>query len=257
MQLAYETQGAGSPLLILHGLFGSARNWTAVAKHLADSYRVYHVDLRNHGNSPHADSMTYDEMAADVRGFILEQGLTGAAIVGHSMGGKTAMTLALRHADLIGPLAVVDIAPTAYQPHHAELIAAMQATDLSGLQRRAEADARLAQRIADAGLRAFLGLSLMPAGSGFSWQFNLPAIAANLGALSGFPEFEPGETFAGATLFVIGALSNYVRPQHHATIHARFPKAEIAAIAGASHWVHAEQRDAFVARLREFLQSAR
>lgn len=256
MQLAYETQGEGPPLLILHGLFGSSRNWTAVARLLADSYRVHLVDLRNHGKSPHADTMTYEEMADDVRGFMLEHGLSGAAVVGHSMGGKTAMTLALRHPEMVGHLVVVDIAPVAYRPHHAELIAAMQATDLSGLQRRAEADVRLAQRIADAGVRAFLGLSLMPADGGFGWQFNLPALAANLGVLSGFPEFEPEEIFPGPALFVIGDLSNYVQPTHHEAIRRLFPRSEIAVIEGAGHWVHAEKRDAFVARLRGFLAKA-
>ncbi len=257
MQLAYETQGVGPPLLILHGLFGSARNWTVVAKQLADTYRVHLVDLRNHGKSPHAGTMTYEEMADDVRGFILEHALSGAAVIGHSMGGKTAMMLALRHPELVGSLTVVDIAPVSYRPRHRELIAALRATDLAGIQRRSEADARLAQRIDDSGLRAFLGLSLVPADSGFTWQFNLAAIDANLDTLSGFPEFAPGETFAGPALFVVGALSDYVLPEHRTAIRGLFPHAEIAAIDGAGHWVHAERRDAFVARLREFLIAVR
>lgn len=256
MTLAHDIAGAGPPLVILHGLFGSARNWNSVARQLAEDRRVWTVDMRNHGASPRHDTMTYDEMAEDLRRFLVTHDLQETAVLGHSMGGKAAMNLALNHPELIGSLIVADIAPAAYSPHHRDLIDAMKAVDLGGLERRSQADAALAPRIPDAGVRAFLTSALETHPDGLRWPFNLAAIDACLDDLSGFPEPQPGQVFANRTLFLAGGRSHYIQPRHHDVIHRLFPNAEIAVIDGAGHWLHAERRDAFVARVRDFLASS-
>lgn len=255
MKLASQVSGSGRPLVILHGLFGSARNWAAVGRALADSYELHVLDARNHGASPHSDSMTYQEMAGDLRESMTAEGLKGAAVMGHSMGGKIAMTLALQEPDMIGALIVADIAPVAYRPHHGELIKAMQETDLAGLTRRAEAEQRLAERVADAPTRAFLTSDLVRVDGGLAWPFNLDAIDAGLEDLSAFPEFN-GARYDGPALFLTGGRSDYVKPAYHDTIRRLFPAARMATIPDAGHWLHAERRDAFVAEVRKFLEES-
>ena len=157
LQLAFEDTGTGPPVVVLHGLFGSSANWRSVARALAPHHRVLCVDLRNHGQSPWADSMDYLEMAEDVRTLIARQGLSRPTVVGHSMGGKTAMALALTSPVSVGNLVVVDIAPVAYEHDQMRYIDAMRGVDLAGIGRRSQADAALAERVPEAAVRAFLG----------------------------------------------------------------------------------------------------
>ncbi len=257
LELSVTVHGEGPPLLILHGLFGSARNWAAIAKRLAESHRVYALDLRNHGASPWAPSMTYREMAGDVRAFMARHGLTGATVLGHSMGGKTAMMLALEHGDLVGRLVVVDIAPVAYGHSHAPLIESMRAADPGAAGRRAEVDAWLASAIPEAPLRAFLLQNLVSEEGRLRWRINLEALAANMDALVGFPALAPALGYGGPALFLAGGRSDYVRAKDHGLVRRLFPAAEIDSIPTAGHWVHAEDPPAFLARVQAFLGAAR
>jgi len=255
LDLAFAETGAGPPLVILHGLFGSGRNWASVARALGARHRVFTLDLRNHGDSPRAASMGYREMAADVAHFLARHGLEGATVIGHSMGGKTAMVLALEHGALVGRLIVVDIAPVAYRHSHLPLIEAMAAVDLARASRRAEVDAALKDAAPEAGLRAFLLHNLETGEGDLRWRVNLAALGDNMDELIGYPDGLEGRSYAGPALFLAGADSDYLRREHAAAIRALFPAAEIDAIAGAGHWVHAEQPQAFLARVQAFLEA--
>jgi pimeloyl-ACP methyl ester carboxylesterase len=251
LSLAVAEQGEGPPVLILHGLFGSARNWATIAKRLAERYRVLAVDLRNHGDSPHAPSMSYDEMAEDVLSLIRERGLGPPAIVGHSMGGKVAMVAALLRPDSVSRLAVVDVAPVAYRGTLRAYADAMLGLDIAGPARRAAIDAALAESIPEPGIRAFLLHNLAPDGDGFRWRPNLPAIAAAIEGISSFPDIEG--SYPGPALFIRGERSDYVVPGYEPRIRRLFARAQIVAIAQSGHWIHAEQPAAFLAALEPFL----
>jgi esterase len=253
--LAHDAFGAaGPPVVILHGLLGSARNWTSIAKELADTHRVFVLDLRNHGGSPWAGTMSFDEMARDVAAFIGGQRLGRVALVGHSLGGKVAMHLALTRPELVERLVVVDVAPVAYAHSFGPLIEAMRAVDLSKVSRRADADQRLQAAVGDAGVRNFLLQNLVKTDAGFVWRVNLDALAANMPELLGFPT--PGEdaAYRGPTLFIAGGRSDYLGAGHRPLIERLFPHAEHAEIAGAGHWVHAERPAEFLDHLRRFLR---
>lgn len=249
-------------LAILHGLFGSRRNWSQIARRLAPKgWRVLLADLRNHGDSDWADTMSYPEMAADVDAWLDEVAPTGPVVLaGHSMGGKVAMRLALEQPDRLAGLAVVDVAPVAYGGGRGleDVMAALQAMPLDGLFRRAEADARLAEHLPDPGLRAFLLQNLLPAPrhdpDGMArWRFNLPVLADSLPMLSDWPPPPKGARFERPTLVLAGGDSEYVGPQHEDTIGALFPAAEIKHIVGAGHWLHAEKPDAAAQALASLL----
>ena len=254
VDLAHRVQGSGPPLLILHGLFGSGTNWRAVARKLSDRFCTYTLDLRNHGDSPHAAEMNYPCMAADVSAFMRREGLATARIIGHSMGGKVAMLLALTQPELVHRLLVVDIAPVAYAHDHTEMVDAMLNVDLSRVQRRGDADALLADSITDPGLRAFLLQNLVAEERSYRWRINLPAIRTNMAALLGFPEQEHAGNFSAPVLFLRGGRSDYIQPRDHDRLHALFPDAGIETVAGAGHWVHAEAPDAFLAAAGGFLE---
>ena len=241
------------PLVIAHGLYGSGRNWNVIARRLADQRDVVAVDMRNHGESPRADSQSYADMAADLAGVIRSLGQK-VDLLGHSMGGKASMQLALTHGELLRRLVVADIAPVAYshdQSHHA---VAMQALDLEGLTSRGEADRRLAERIEDPSLRAFFLQSLdLKAEGGPRWRLNLPVLQAEMKKIVGWPGTKG--SFSGPTLFLTGALSQYVLPEHREEILARFPAARFARLSGAGHWLHADRPREFEETLRVFLNS--
>ncbi|RME13955.1 MAG: alpha/beta fold hydrolase [Alphaproteobacteria bacterium] len=254
--LAFQTFGAADsalpPILIAHGLFGSGRNWRAIATRLAETRRVVTVDMRNHGDSFRAESQTYPDMAADLAEVIAAFG-GEADVIGHSMGGKAAMTLALTRPEAVRRLLVADIAPVAYVhgEGHRGLIAAMKGLDLSAITSRREADAALAAQIPERAVRAFLLQSLdIPARR---WRLNLDVLERALPDIMDFPAV--GAPFAGPVLFLAGAQSDYIRPEHRAAIKALFPKARQAKIPGAGHWLHAENPRAFEAAARVFLDA--
>jgi len=255
LDLHFLASGKGPPLVILHGVFGSANNWKRIAADLAGEHRVLAVDLRNHGESPWADSMSYPEMAEDVAALIDREVGGRAVVIGHSMGGKAAMWLALSAPERVARLVVVDIAPVAYREHLSAYVAAMQAIDPAGISRRSEADARLREAVPDAGIRAFLLQNLRLDSGGARWRLNLDALATEMGTISGFPD--PGErVYDGPTLFVKGAKSDYIRDAHRAVIARHFPNARARVVPDAGHWVHVEAPEAFLRALQSFLDTS-
>ncbi len=259
-----RTASARPALVILHGLFGAGRNWSLIARRLAaDGWRVVLPDLRNHGESPWAASMRYSEQAGDLAALLDVVAPDAPAIViGHSMGGKVAMRLALEHPARLAALCVVDVAPVDYGGARGlEAYAqAMLDLPLEGLTRRAEADQRLAEAVPEAGIRAFLLQNLMLPGPAQAargvrprWRLNLPVIAASLPDLAGWPAPPDGAVHAGPTLVLAGAESGYVTPAREGAIANLFPAAQVQRVPGAGHWVHAEAPDATVASLSAFL----
>jgi esterase len=256
VQLAAAEYGAGPPVAILHGLFGSGRNWRSIAQQLAARHRVLAFDLRNHGDTPWADGMAYGELVEDLRASLRVRGIGSAALLGHSMGGKVAMLAALLYRDEFDRLVVVDIAPAANPPTLLAYVRAMRAVDLRGVTRRGEVDAQLAGTIVDTAERAFLLQNLVFADGKARWRLNLEAIEREFPAVSGFPELPAGAAYPGPTLFIAGASSNYIHPEHEALILRLFPQARIMRIEGAGHWVHAEQPQAFLQAVGPFLSDA-
>ncbi len=243
--------GDEPPVLLAHGLFGSGKNLGGLARRLAEQRRVISVDMRNHGDSPHSDEHSYPAMAGDLAEVIAETG-GRADVVGHSMGGKAAMWLALTQPELMRKLVVLDIAPVAYGHSQMEYVHSMRALDLTGLKLRSEADRRLAAQIDDAGIRAFLLQSLDLKADPPRWKMNLDALEDRMSELTGFPDATV-TPFTGPTLFLAGTESGYVRPRHHDAIMRLFPGAEIRMIEGAGHWLHAEQPQLIGQAVAEFL----
>ncbi|WP_091945936.1 alpha/beta fold hydrolase [Trujillonella endophytica] len=260
---------AGPRVVFVHGLFGQGRNWTTIAKGLADRHRVTLLDLPDHGHSPWTERIDYLDMAGLVAAELESFG-EPATLVGHSMGGKVAMQLALRRPELLRALVVVDIAPVEYpvsggrtddpdeeaSPFGA-YIAAMQAVDLDRLTTRDEADAALREAVPSRMVRSFLLQSLVRDGvgadAGWRWRLNLDLLGRDLEELRGFPDPPPGATFDGPVLWLAGANSHYVLPEDRARMDELFPRTRLVKVKGAGHWVHSEQPEIFLETLRRFL----
>ncbi|MFN6008412.1 MAG: alpha/beta fold hydrolase [Paracoccaceae bacterium] len=239
-------------LVIAHGLYGSGRNWGVIARRLADRRDVVAVDMRNHGESPRFPTQSYSDMAADLAEVIESLGAP-IDLLGHSMGGKAAMQLALTRPDLIRRLVVADIAPVAYSHDQTRNAQAMASLDLAQITTRAEADAALAVKIDDPSLRAFFLQSLDMRQHPPRWKLNLPVLEAEMPKIVGWPATE-GQ-FPHPSLFLTGAESSYVRPEHRETIRAHFPKSRFAKIPDAGHWLHAEKPREFEETVRVFLEA--
>jgi pimeloyl-ACP methyl ester carboxylesterase len=254
IELAHDAFGeAGPPVVVLHGLLGSARNWTGIAKQLADTRRVFALDLRNHGRSPWAETMSFDEMAGDLAAFVARHDLGPTAVIGHSLGGKVAMRLALTRADLVERLIVVDVAPVAYAHTFGPFVEAMQRVDLAAVHQRADAERQLERAIGDPAIRNFLLQNLIRTDARYAWRVNLDALAANMPEMLGFPPPPEGALYHGPALFVAGGRSRYIEPAHKPLIERLFPHAGHAVIEGAGHWVQAERPAEFLEVLRPFL----
>jgi len=244
--------GEGEPLIIMHGLFGSARNWQGIAKQLAGRFSVTTLDLRNHGDSPHSDQMSYSDMAADVAQFMHQQGLAKAHILGHSMGGKVAMTLALTQPELIDKLVIVDIAPITYQHGFEDILTGLKAIPLATLKSRQQADTVLADYIEASSLRQFLLQNLAPIkGGGYQWRIDIGSIKNNLSKIIGFEETLG--TYPGDTLFIGGGASTYLSADSQKEALRRFPKAIIKMIPKVGHWPHVESPKVFLEYLDLFI----
>ena len=255
LDLASQAYGDGEPsIVILHGLLGSGRNWTTIAKRLAETHRVFTLDLRNHGNSPWADQMNYEVMAGDVASFIESHGLGPAVLIGHSMGGKTAMRLALDRPSLVARLVVVDIAPVDYDHSSGLYVDALRAIDVSVLSARGEVDERLAAVVPEPGIRAFLLQNLVRQDLGFSWRANLDVLAEAMPALMTFPKVDT-DRFVNPSIVLAGMKSDYVQTAHQGEFQRLFPQIETRYIANAGHWLHAEQPEVVLAHLKDFLAS--
>jgi len=242
--------GEGPPVVLLHGLFGAARNFGIVQRALAPRFRVIALDMRNHGDSPHGADMRYPTLAGDVRETLQSLGIEQAAVVGHSMGGKAAMALALTAPETVARVLVSDIAPTAYQHGGAAIAEAMQAIALTPSLTRREADAALTWAVPGADIRAFL-LQNLRFGASPHWRIGLPEIAAAIPDLEGWIDL-PG-AYQGPSLFVSGANSDYLLPEHRPVIKSLFPSARFVAVKNAGHWVHADKPAEFLAVLEAFL----
>lgn len=239
------------PLLIVHGLYGSARNWGVIAKRLSDERQVIAVDQRNHGFSPWTATHSYPELASDLAEVIDAHG-GQMDVIGHSMGGKAAMTLALNHPDKVRRLLVADIAPVAYTHSQIQFIKAMRSVDLSTLERRSQAEAQLSEAGVDPALQSFFTQSLDIPNK--RWRLNLDTLEDQMHLVLSFPDEVTG-SWPGPALFLSGATSDYVQTEHRPRIKSLFPNARFAKIPGAGHWLHAEKPRAFEAAARAFLNA--
>ena len=253
--LNFETFGnhfKRTPLLIAHGLFGSRKNWRSIAKKLSEiGTRVIVVDMRNHGNSFWENTSSYEDMATDLHEIANQFG-GQINILGHSMGGKAAMALALMFPKTIVNLVVVDIAPVKYQHDHANYISAMESLDLSSVKSRREVDSRLSEKIPEKEVRALLIQSLeIDSSRGVKWSLNLKALKKNLVHIMDFPDFS--EVNTSPTLFIRGCKSNYVKDEYFTIIRHRFPNSHIVSISDAGHWLHVEKQEIFLRAVVDFL----
>ncbi len=257
--LNHRVMGEGEPLILLHGLFGSLDNLGVIARGLQDGWEIHALDQRNHGKSPHTETMSYPEMADDVIAYMDAQGLETAAILGHSMGGKVGMQVALKAPERVARLIVADISPVTYQPRHDAVLEGLKAVDLSSTNSRQDADRQLARHVEEAGVRQFLLKNLIPVpaeertegGERYRWRLNLPVIDRCYPELSAAPEGEG--PFEGPVLFIKGADSAYIQTKHREQIQSLFPAADLRVIEGTGHWLHAEKPETFVALCRRFL----
>ena len=254
LQLACRTGGEGPALVMLHGLYGSASNWRSLGRSFEASHRVLLPDLRNHGDSPADPDMDYRAMAADVRALLDREGIDRASLVGHSMGGKVAMALALSAAPRIARLLVVDIAPRAYDhaDEHGAIIEALRGVDLAAAGSREAIDTALADAIPDAAVRQFLLTNLQRRGERWRWRIPLATLADQLGVIEGWPS-GLGAFRAAPVEFIHGEASGYVDGPGREAIARHFPEAVIRGYPGVGHWVHAEAPKRFSADLRRFL----
>lgn len=253
MNLSVIEAGSGAPLVILHGLLGSARNWGGIAAKLGESHRVMAVDMPNHGASPWSESMDYPFMARQIAAFIKAQCGGRAAVIGHSMGGKAAMMLALTQPQLVERLVVVDIAPVKYTHTFAPYIKAMRAAPIATAQRRGDVELAMHGVIDDARVRAFLMQNLDGQPGSYRWRPNLAVLGAAMDDILGFPHVADSTHYDGPALFLHGAQSDYVLPSHEDVIRGFFPQATWRAVAGAGHWVHADKPAEFTQAVIDFL----
>jgi esterase len=251
-QITGATAKGDDPVILLHGVFGSLENLGVVARALSQTREVHALDLRNHGRSPHADSMTYAEMAADVRAYMDEHNLSRAAILGHSMGGKTAMRLALDEPDRVARLIVADIAPVLYEPHHQSILEGFRALDTDGLRSRSEADRALQPYVKEAQVRQFLLKNLVKREEGgYAWRLNIDAIEKCYDEIvAGQDASQP---YRGPVLFIKGGESDYIQERHREKVARLFPAASLRVVPGAGHWLHAEKPDLFTTLCERFL----
>ncbi len=252
MILNYRSLGQGPPVMILHGLFGSLDNWMSMARALSEQFKVYLVDLRNHGSSFHDDQFNYQSMAEDLRQLVGELELGPISMVGHSMGGKAAMFFTDENPQQVSRLIVVDIGPRYYPVHHQQILKGLSAIDIEAVSSRGQADEQLKNYVENQGIRQFLLKNLKRNGSGsFSWKINLPTIREEIDNVGeGLP---PGSVIRVPTLFVRGGKSDYITDEDIPKIEQQFPNATIKTIHDAGHWIHAEAPEALLKELTAFI----
>lgn len=254
MKILHATiKGEGFPLLILHGYFGMSDNWKTLGNKFADAYQTHLIDQRNHGRSFHEDEFNYEVLVEDLYNYIQEHQLEKVHIIGHSMGGKTAMLFAVKYPELVAKLIVVDISPRSYAPHHNAILAGLNSVDFSVDNTRALVTKKLSELIPDAGVRQFLLKNVYWKEKGqLAYRFNLQSLTennANVG--EALPSFT---TFDGATLFLKGDKSDYITKNEEPLIEAHFNNAKIVEIKNAGHWLHAENPKQFYDEVINFLK---
>jgi len=251
MKLHFRSFGQGEPLIILHGVFGSSDNWQTVGKSLSGQFKIYLVDQRNHGSSPHSEEFNYSVMADDLLSLMMDEGIESAHLLGHSMGGKTAMTFTTRYPERVKKLIVVDMATRYYPPHHENIFRAFRSLNLPEIQSRKQADDELAHELPDFGVRQFILKNLTRKDNDFVWKLNLDAIEANAEKIGA--ALDDDAWFNGHVLFIGGSESDYIQKSDFEAIHQHFPNAKIEFISGAGHWVHAEQPRPLIQKVTDFL----
>jgi esterase len=254
MQLNYKVAGGGESLIILHGFLGSLDNWQSLAKELSANYKVYIIDLRNHGKSEHAEKHNYMLMTNDLLEFMNEQNIPSPNILGHSMGGKVAMFFAVQHPERVDKLIVVDIGPKYYPQHHQQILSALNSVDLTLISSRQEAENILMQKLNDIGIVQWLMKNLKrESGESFSWKFNLTGLTKEVENIG--EALSDTAYFPDPVLFIRGGKSNYILDDDLDMITQIFPAAKLASIPLAGHWVHAEQPEEFLAVVLSFLKN--
>lgn len=253
VMLNYEVSGqpTAPAIVLIHGLFGDLDNLKSISRALSDSYYVINVDLRNHGQSPWTDTMAFNDMAADVLAVLEKLELTSAHILGHSLGGKVAMELALHYPSRVRSLVVADIAPVSYDPSHNIILNALAAMNLELVDSRQSADKILAESIHELGVRQFLLKNLRKTDTGWNWRMNLKALHHCYPELIGAPSSEL--VYSGPVLFIRGGRSDYIQAQHKNAIVSRFPHAQSKTINDTGHWLHAEKPAVFNGLVQRFL----
>lgn len=254
MKLHASILGEGAPLLILHGFLGMSDNWKTLGGQFAEAgYQVHLIDQRNHGRSPHSDEMSYLEMAKDLKLYAEDHGLDELVLLGHSMGGKTAMFVAAYFPQLLKKLIVVDIAPKYYRPHHRDILAGLQAVNKTELESRNHADEVLSEYVKEQAVRMFLLKNLYWKEKGnLALRLNLEVLV-KAGETIG-EELPDDKSYSGPSLFIRGGNSNYIKSEDEALISRQFPDSEIVSIADGGHWVHAEKREEFYRVVMDFLE---
>ncbi len=253
MKLHFKKFGSGPPLIILHGVFGSSDNWKTLANHLMSTFEVYLVDQRNHGLSPHSDDFNYQVMTDDLKELLDDEQIEKYSLLGHSMGGKTAMNFAIQYPEKIIKLIIVDIAPKRYPPRHQNILKGVHSLTLHEINTRKEADDLLSVTINNAGIRQFIlkNLSRNPEGL-FYWKINWKAIEDNIQAI-GAPLLSHA-VFSGKVMFIRGAQSDYILNEDEPLLKKHFPNAVLITIKKAGHWVHAEQPAQLLALIKQFIK---
>jgi pimeloyl-ACP methyl ester carboxylesterase len=251
--LHFTRTGNGEPLVIVHGLFGSGKNWRSLGQLFSNHFEVFTVDLRNHGESFHHDEMGYEVMAEDLFRLLTHLEISSCRLIGHSMGGKTSILLAFQHPDLISRLVVADIAPVPYSHAFDHLIDPLLALALDQYESRSAVDQALQENIPDDLLRGFLLQNLERNDQHWRWRVNWPAIKKNLLQLTGFPDLGEDWQINTPTLFIRGEHSDYIGANEEAVIAAHFRQATISTVATAGHWLHAEQPQQFASQALDFL----
>lgn len=251
MNLHYRKLGQGQPLVILHGLFGTSDNWQTLAKGFGEKFEVFLVDQRNHGHSPHSDEMDYFAMSADLKELFDAENISHAVLLGHSMGGKTAMFFAQEYPQLLDKLIIADMGIKKYPPHHQLIFEALLAVDLDKVNTRKEAEEIITRHISDKGIAQFLLKNLYwSEKEKLEWRMNLPVLYRDI---ENILEAVPGKVCAVKTLFIRGEKSNYILEKDWSSIQEIFPNSELKTIDGVGHWVHAEAPKVFFEMVMEFV----
>lgn len=252
MELNFKKLGSGQPMVILHGLLGTLDNWITLGRQFSENFTVYLVDLRNHGLSPHSEEFTYDAMMQDVMGLFEAEGIKKPILLGHSMGGKVAMNLALNSPESIEKLIVADIDAKAYHVQHEQILKGLNALPIDKISSRKDADDELAKYVDEFGIRQFLLKNLDRPSDGFSWKMNLPVITRDIEKVG--IEIGKGQSVDLPSLFIRGVNSNYIKDENWTALKEKFPKAELKTIENAGHWLHAEKPEEFYKIVMDFVK---
>lgn len=254
MNLNFKTYGEGFPFVVLHGLFGSLDNWNSIARYFSKDFKVFTIDLRNHGRSPHTEVFSYEIMINDLYEFFEQNSIEKAHVLGHSMGGKVAMKFAMQFPERVEKLILADIAPVRFEDKHSHIFKALLDIDLSKITKREEAEAHLRNKLSHEGeaVIQFLMKGLYRNDeNGFSWRYNVPVLWKTYQAIS--DEID-GKPFLGKSLFIKGQKSNYINAESFAVINELFPNNELEEIENSGHWIHAENPKKFIAIVEHFLK---